>query len=67
MRPTTAFVKCIGLGQYSTTSRVTEMASTYETTIDFTKYGTNYKRRIKYNSTTNALNVCSRMLPLQSH
>ncbi|MFM7987754.1 MAG: hypothetical protein ACKPKO_51425, partial [Candidatus Fonsibacter sp.] len=55
LRPITPPVQGIYLGQASTTSSGIEMAASGETTIDFSTPGTNYKGRIQYNSTTNAV------------
>ncbi|MFM7987611.1 MAG: hypothetical protein ACKPKO_50680 [Candidatus Fonsibacter sp.] len=55
MRPTTPTVQGIYRGQASTTSSGIEIVASGETTIDFSTPGTNYKGRIQYNNTTNAL------------
>ncbi|MFM7987118.1 MAG: hypothetical protein ACKPKO_48185, partial [Candidatus Fonsibacter sp.] len=55
IRPTIPFVKGIYLGQASTTSYGIEMAAPDDTTIVFSTPGTNYKGRIQYNNSTNAL------------
>ncbi|MFM7981617.1 MAG: hypothetical protein ACKPKO_20100, partial [Candidatus Fonsibacter sp.] len=44
-------------GQASTTSSGIEMTASGETTIDFSTPGINYKGRIQYNNTTNALSL----------
>ncbi|MFM7987495.1 MAG: hypothetical protein ACKPKO_50100, partial [Candidatus Fonsibacter sp.] len=43
------------MGQASTTFSGIEMAASGETTIDFSTLGINYKGRIQYNNSTNAL------------
>ncbi|MFM7989836.1 MAG: hypothetical protein ACKPKO_62030, partial [Candidatus Fonsibacter sp.] len=45
----------IYLGQASTTSSGIEMTASGDTTIDFSTPGINYKGRIQYNNSTNAL------------
>ncbi|MFM7989864.1 MAG: hypothetical protein ACKPKO_62175, partial [Candidatus Fonsibacter sp.] len=45
----------IYLGQASTASSGIEMVASSETTIDFSTPGINYKGRIQYNITTNAV------------
>ncbi|MFM7983269.1 MAG: hypothetical protein ACKPKO_28505, partial [Candidatus Fonsibacter sp.] len=54
-RPTTPPSQGNDLGQASTTLWGVEMVASGETTIDFSTLGTNYKGRIQYNNTTNAL------------
>ncbi|MFM7980005.1 MAG: hypothetical protein ACKPKO_11885, partial [Candidatus Fonsibacter sp.] len=55
IRPTAPSVKGIYLGQASTTSYGIEMTAPDDTTIDFSTPGTNYKGRIQYHNSTNAL------------
>ncbi|MFM7982603.1 MAG: hypothetical protein ACKPKO_25100, partial [Candidatus Fonsibacter sp.] len=45
------------MGQASTTSSGVEMVAVGETTIDFSAPGINYKGRIQYNNSTNALSL----------
>ncbi|MFM7990212.1 MAG: hypothetical protein ACKPKO_63945 [Candidatus Fonsibacter sp.] len=59
LRPTAPSVRCIYLGQASTTSSGIEMTATSDTTIDFSTPGTNYKGRIQYNNTDITLSFCS--------
>ena len=55
LRPITPPVQGIYLGQASTTSSGIEMTATGDTTIDFSTPAINYKGRIQYNNSTNAL------------
>ncbi|MFM7989098.1 MAG: hypothetical protein ACKPKO_58270, partial [Candidatus Fonsibacter sp.] len=55
LRPTAPTAQGIYLGQASTTSSGIEMTASGETTIDFSTPGINYKGRIQYNNSTNAL------------
>ncbi|MFM7985082.1 MAG: hypothetical protein ACKPKO_37770, partial [Candidatus Fonsibacter sp.] len=55
IRPTAPSVKGIYLGQASTTSYGNEITAPDDTTIDCSTPGINYKGRIQYNNSTNAL------------
>ncbi|MFM7981082.1 MAG: hypothetical protein ACKPKO_17365, partial [Candidatus Fonsibacter sp.] len=55
IRPTAPAAKGIYLGQASTTSYGIEITAPNDTTIDLSTTGINYKGRIQYNKSTNAL------------
>ncbi|MFM7980305.1 MAG: hypothetical protein ACKPKO_13415, partial [Candidatus Fonsibacter sp.] len=65
LRPISPLVQGTYSGQASTTSSGVKMVASGETTIDFSTLEINYKRRIQYNNTTNALSFFSPTLLLQ--